>query len=82
MIVLGVDPGLSLTGWGVVSCLNNSNAIRLIDYGCIRTKHNEKLVDRLKTIYSGLEEIIKKEAPEVMAVEELFFSKEARSVAR
>lgn len=80
MIVLGVDPGLSLTGWGLVSA-NGSNSMSMLAYGCIKTKPSLSLPDRLKTIHNNLRNIIQENHAEVMAIEELFFSKEARSVA-
>ncbi|HBU70095.1 MAG TPA: crossover junction endodeoxyribonuclease RuvC [Elusimicrobia bacterium] len=80
MITLGVDPGLSLTGWGVVNRAANGS-LALIEYGCIKTKPDRPLADRLEIINSSLCEIIAKHAPQEMAIEELFFSKEARTVA-
>ncbi|MHB9156353.1 MAG: crossover junction endodeoxyribonuclease RuvC, partial [Endomicrobiales bacterium] len=80
MIVLGVDPGLSLTGWGVVAA-SGRNSLSLAGYGCIKTKPSESLTERLKSIHLTLKGIIERFHPEEMAVEELFFSKEARTVA-
>lgn len=79
MIVLGVDPGLSITGWGLVK--KTGSNINLIGYGCIKTKPSIGLSDRLKILHSGLKDIIKNNNPEIMAIEELFFSKEARTIA-
>ena len=80
MIILGVDPGLSLTGWGLIQAADKNRLI-LIDYGCIRTKPSQKLGERLKTIYQDLLNIIQSHNAEALAIEELFFSKEARTVA-
>jgi crossover junction endodeoxyribonuclease RuvC len=80
-VVLGIDPGLSLTGWGVV-LKNGADKISLIEYGCVKTDTSKKLVDRLKSIYLTLTEIIQKHKPELMAIEELFFMKRASSVAQ
>ncbi|MDR2426297.1 MAG: crossover junction endodeoxyribonuclease RuvC [Endomicrobium sp.] len=80
MIVLGIDPGLSLTGWGVISALSRDKIIPL-QYGCIRTKPSETLSERLQNINIELQMLINTYKPEVAAIEELFFLKEAKSVA-
>lgn len=80
MIVLGVDPGLSLTGWGVLSNSDKNNLL-LLDYGCIKTKPNQPLAQRLQIINNNLRNVIRKYLPRVMAIEEIFFSKEAKTVA-
>jgi crossover junction endodeoxyribonuclease RuvC len=80
MIVLGVDPGLALTGWGVVAAEGRNN-LSMVAYGCIKTTPAQNLTERLKTIHTTLLQIIEKHHPREMAVEELFFSKEAKTVA-
>jgi crossover junction endodeoxyribonuclease RuvC len=80
MIVLGVDPGLSMCGWGIIDA-RSKNDIRVMSYGCIKTVPASKLPARLKVIHSNLVEIIGKFKPVIMAIEELFFTKEARTVA-
>ncbi|MCK9582705.1 MAG: crossover junction endodeoxyribonuclease RuvC [Endomicrobiales bacterium] len=80
MIVLGVDPGLSMTGWGVVS-KSPRGLMSMLDYGCVVTSPSQKLPQRLKEIHTTLCNIIEKNKPEVIAIEELFFSKQARTVA-
>ncbi|MCL1972814.1 MAG: crossover junction endodeoxyribonuclease RuvC [Endomicrobia bacterium] len=80
MIVLGIDPGLSLTGWGVISAQTRDKIIPL-QYGCIRTKSAETLSERLQNINIELQKLIDTYNPEVVAIEELFFLKEAKSVA-
>jgi crossover junction endodeoxyribonuclease RuvC len=79
MIVLGVDPGLSMCGWGVVS--RGGQNLSMLDYGCVKTAPASALPMRLRTIYETLNSVIEKYSPQVMAIEELFFSKEARTVA-
>ncbi|MCL2144360.1 MAG: crossover junction endodeoxyribonuclease RuvC [Endomicrobia bacterium] len=80
MIVLGIDPGLSLTGWGVISAQTRDKIIPL-QYGCIRTKPAETLSERLQNINIELQKLIDAYRPEAIAIEELFFLKEAKSVA-
>jgi len=79
MRVLGIDPGLSMTGWGVVNKLKDK--LSLIDYGCIKTPANTPLPERLKTIHIEVKAIIEQYTPDCIAIEELFFLKAAKSVA-
>lgn len=77
MIILGVDPGIAITGFGVVEYINNT--FKVLDYGCIRTEAGVPLPDRLNILYDGLGRIVNKYCPNEMAVEELFFSKNVRT---
>ena len=72
MIILGIDPGFAIVGWGVVE--SDRGRLRPIAYGAIRTPAHTPIEARLLTIQNDLEEIIKKYKPEEMAVEELFFN--------
>ena len=78
-IILGIDPGLSMTGWGVIS--GDQSRLSLISYGCIRTKPSQPLVDRLMEIHRTIRTLIQTHHPDTVAIEELFFSKEARTIA-
>ena len=80
MIVLGIDPGLSMAGWGVVE-KGATDKIKMLEYGCIKTYPEQKLPQRLKYLYDEMYNVIKKYNPEVVAIEELFFLKRAASVA-
>jgi crossover junction endodeoxyribonuclease RuvC len=77
VIILGIDPGTAITGWGVVNC--NSSIPNLIEYGHILTHAKTPLADRLDIIHKNLTEIIKKHKPSAIAVEELFFSKNVKT---
>lgn len=77
MIILGIDPGTAITGYGIVEFLGNR--YRAIDYSCLRTGPELSLDLRLKKLFEGLKEIIHTYKPDVMAVEELFFNKNART---
>jgi crossover junction endodeoxyribonuclease RuvC len=81
MIVLGIDPGLSLTGWGVIEALSRDK-ITPLNYGCIRTKPTQTLIERLQNINTDLQAIINKYKPDTAAIEQLFFLKKAASVAQ
>ncbi len=71
--VLGIDPGLAVSGYAVLDCLENAS-LHLVEGGIIRTHPEAVLEQRLKQIYSGLKEILAEFKPGVVAVEELFTS--------
>lgn len=73
MIILGIDPGYAIVGWGVIEKLNNGKCV-VIDYGAITTDKDMPFPDRLLVIKQGMESIIHKFKPEVLAIEELFFN--------
>jgi len=75
-MILGIDPGLENTGWGII----DDN--KLVDCGVIVTKTKDKSSDRLGKIYDELERIIKKYKVTEMAMESLFFAKNAKSALK
>lgn len=77
MIILGVDPGTAITGFGIIEVLGNR--IKLLDYGCIRTEAGVLLERRLEKIYQGMCLLIERWHPEEAAIEELFFNKNTRT---
>ncbi|HSJ24455.1 MAG TPA: crossover junction endodeoxyribonuclease RuvC [Longimicrobiales bacterium] len=78
MIVLGVDPGAASTGYGVVA-RGGGGAVSLLECGVIRTEAGTPLAERLRQIYDGLGEVLGRHAVEVMAVEGVFYGKNART---
>ncbi len=70
MKVLGVDPALRITGYGIVDIQNQK--IKLIEAGIIKPKIKDPLEKRLNTIYMNLSDIIKQHKPEVMVLEKLY----------
>ena len=72
MIILGIDPGFAIVGWGVIECERGN--LRPIAYGAINTPAHTNIEARLLMIQNDLETIINKYKPEEMAVEELFFN--------
>lgn len=72
MIILGIDPGIAIVGYGVLKYENNKFTV--IDYGAITTKAGEKLSDRLRDIYEGVHILIERHHPDQFAIEELFFN--------
>ena len=77
MIILGIDPGLAITGFGVIK--KEKNSLTAIDYGIISTPAKTDLIFRLKLISSDLKSIIKKYQPDAVAVEKLFFCKNVKT---
>ncbi|HSK17964.1 MAG TPA: crossover junction endodeoxyribonuclease RuvC [Longimicrobiales bacterium] len=78
MIVLGVDPGAATTGYGVVARAGGG-AVSLIECGVVRTDANTPLPDRLRQIYDGLGEVLSRHPIDAMAVEGVFYAKNART---
>lgn len=72
MIILGIDPGIAIVGWGVIEY--NQNRFRTIAYGAVTTDAGIDVEVRLQTVYHELCEIIDCYKPDAMAVEELFFN--------
>lgn len=72
MLVLGLDPGLAITGYGLVT-ESAAGRLALVEYGTITTPAGQPLSGRLLTIDRGLEALIERHRPDVVAVEELFF---------
>jgi crossover junction endodeoxyribonuclease RuvC len=70
MRILGIDPGLRATGYGVVE-FSGSNA-RVVEAGVIRTKDKQALAERLKEIYLGLKQVIEETKPGEVVVETLY----------
>ncbi len=75
--VLGIDPGLANTGWGVIDYVDSR--YRLIDYGVIETKKEHSHGERLLEIFNRMNCIISEHKPSIAGMENLFFSKNASS---
>jgi crossover junction endodeoxyribonuclease RuvC len=77
-LVLGVDPGTAVTGYGVVR-RGAGGAVSLVECGVVRTDARAPLAERLRDIHLGLVEVIGRAAPAVMAVEGVFYARNART---
>lgn len=77
MIVMGVDPGLSVTGVGIIQVYKKQ--LSYIDAFAIRTGKLKKLEERLNYIYVQLSQLIDKYQPEKCVVEEIFYSKNVKT---
>ena len=76
MIVLGIDPGTAITGYGIVKDAPDGRLFEIC-HGVIRTDRKTPYPLRLKKIHNGIALIIEQHRPQVAAIEELFFSKNA-----
>lgn len=72
MLILGIDPGYAIVGFGLVE--SSGSAFRLVSCGAINTPAGERISARLLQIAVDLEQLILQFKPDVMAVEELFFN--------
>lgn len=73
MIVLGIDPGLALLGWGAVETAGGR--LRLLGYGVVETKAGTPQPQRLRAIQLGVRDVIAIYKPDEIAFEELFFAR-------
>ena len=78
MIILGIDPGYAIVGWGVIEY--TSNRFSVVDYGAVTTEAGTPFNDRLKEVYDGVDSIIKRYSPEALSIEKLFYNTNAKTV--
>lgn len=76
MLILGIDPGTAVTGYGVVRA---GATPTLVECGVIRTSASQPLATRLSEIFAGIRELIDRHQPAVMAVEDVFYAKNVRT---
>ena len=79
-LIIGFDPGLINTGWGVVE--KNNKSENYIDHGCITTSNKDILGMRLKIIYEESLYLLKKYSPNSIAVEKIFANKNPESTMK
>ena len=70
MKVLGIDPGLNTTGYGVLEFVNKHP--RLVEAGVVKSKANGTLADRIKEIHEGVADVVASLQPKLLAIEELY----------
>jgi crossover junction endodeoxyribonuclease RuvC len=78
VIVLGVDPGTQVTGYGVVSGAN-ANEMSLVECGVIRTHARDPLSSRLLEIYDGITELLDRHHPDVLSIEDVFYARNVKT---
>src|SRR5687768_295217 len=72
MRILGIDPGIGRTGWGIINV--EKGVLSVETFGCIETFQTHSVSQRLVLIYEDLSRIIKDTSPDAMAIEDLFFN--------
>ena len=77
MKILGIDPGLGTTGFGLISSTNDK--FNLIDFGIIKTSPKDSLSNRLKIIFENITALIDEHNPTVFSIEEIFYSNNVKS---
>ena len=77
MIVLGIDPGTAVTGYGIVR--RDTGAPTLVECGIIRTRAKDPLPDRLCAIHDGIAELITRHKPDSLAIEDVFYARNVRT---
>lgn len=76
-LVLGIDPGTAVTGFGVVAV--DGRTTTLVECGVIRTNARDPLPQRLHEVYEGVSELIARHRPDTVAVEDVFYAKNVRT---
>lgn len=77
MVILGIDPGLAHTGWGVVE--TRGPACRARAYGCVATTAAEPIDVRLGRIYREIRDVIERYGPTELAIESIYFGENTKS---
>ena len=80
MKIIGIDPGLVQTGFGIINIKDNQ--ISLIDYGIIKPAQQDALSNRLLVIFNDVCEILSNYNPKVFAIEDVFYGKNVKSAMR
>ena len=78
MIILGIDPGYAIVGWGVIEYKNNH--FRALDFGAILTEAKTPFNERLEIIYNAFNEVVARNHPDVMSIEKLFYNSNQKTV--
>ncbi|OGZ73881.1 MAG: crossover junction endodeoxyribonuclease RuvC [Candidatus Staskawiczbacteria bacterium RIFCSPLOWO2_01_FULL_38_12b] len=86
MIIIGIDPGVALVGYGIISTKihkdkrqDRNEKPKVIDFGCIITHPSSSVGERLEIIHNEVLKLIKKHQPDIMSVEALFFFKNLKT---
>jgi crossover junction endodeoxyribonuclease RuvC len=80
MIIIGIDPGTTVTGYGIIKV--NHPSYFAVDYGCIRPPAKMKLSDRYLVIFESLDELLEKYRPDVLVVETQYVNKNVQSAIK
>ncbi len=80
MRILGIDPGSTITGYGIID--NDRDKMSLVVYGTTVSRKTDPFQDKLKTIFDGLNRIIEEYKPDQIALESVFFGKSVKSAIK
>ncbi|GBD34119.1 Crossover junction endodeoxyribonuclease RuvC [bacterium HR34] len=80
MVILGIDPGVERTGYGVIKV--SKKTLKCVDYGCIFTDKSLNIPQRILELSKSLSKIIKKYKPKVAGVENIFFFKNLKTAVK
>ena len=78
MVILGIDPGYAIVGWGVIEYAHSR--FRVLGYGAITTEADTPFPERLQIIYNDMCYLFTKYKPEVMSMEKLFYNSNQKTV--
>ena len=78
--IIGIDPGLRRTGWGIVETLGNS--LRFVASGTVRSDDKAALAERLRQLHDGLSMVLREHMPHEAAVEATFVNKDAAATLK
>lgn len=78
MIILGIDPGYAIVGWGVIEYSHSQ--FKVLGFGAITTDADTPFPERLKAIYNDMNYIFTKYKPDVMSMEKLFYNSNQKTV--
>jgi len=77
MIILGLDPGYAIVGYGVINY--EASNFKVLDYDAITTEKDEEFVNRLEAVYDGVTYLIEKHRPDAVSVESLFWGTNSKT---
>ena len=78
MLVIGIDPGIASTGYGLINQSSNDQ-LDLVDYGLISTAAGQLMPTRLLDLYSALSDVLEQHKPDTAAVEQIFFQRNVKT---
>jgi len=82
MIILGIDPGTAIIGYGLIEKEEKGQKLKAIKYGCIKTSKDFTTAERLRVLNEELGALIKKYRPDIVAVEDIFFFKNLKTAIK
>lgn len=80
MLVLGIDPGTRVTGYGAVD--RHGGRFRCVTHGVVRTRAGAPLPDRLLALHDALHELVGRVTPDAVAVEDCFYARDPRAMLK